>query len=75
MTDLSASLFVLAVLLVVVLGTILAAVGFGYSRGYFNRRAQAQIFCVFCGTKLGWMRRTCGRCGAPVWNIPEFSSI
>jgi hypothetical protein len=65
MTDLSGSVFILTLLLVVILGTILAAVGFAYTKGYFRKSPRTQTFCTFCGSKIGSLRRTCGNCGAP----------
>jgi hypothetical protein len=71
MTDLSGSVFILTLLLVVVLGTILAAVGFAYTKGYFKKRQETQAFCTFCGSKIGSLRRTCGNCGAPAFSAFE----
>jgi hypothetical protein len=71
MTDLSGSVFVFTLLLVVILGTILAAVGFAYTKGYFTKRQGTQTFCAFCGSKIGFLRRTCGNCGAPAFNAFE----
>jgi hypothetical protein len=72
MADSSVSLFVLTALFLVVMGAIFAAVGFGYSRGYFTKRVNAPVFCVFCGAKLNGRKQTCGRCGATGWMITQF---
>ncbi len=64
MVEFSGSVFTLIVLLVVVLGTSLGAIGFGYSRGYMIRRLRPTVLCGNCGSRIGWMRKTCARCGA-----------
>lgn len=71
MPDLSPAIFAFTLVLLSVLGTVLAAVGFGYSKGYFTRVLAPLIFCSYCGAKIGWARRVCGRCGAPVWRFIE----
>lgn len=67
MTDLSGSLFIFIVLLAGVLGVVLIAIGVGYSRGYLGvKKVRPALFCGVCGARIGWMRKTCGRCGAMV---------
>lgn len=69
MVDMSGSIFALTILFLVLLGTILAAAGYGYSRGLFRKRSGPAVFCGVCGAKIGWGRKTCGMCGTAVMEL------
>lgn len=73
MTDLSGSLFVIFTLFFVILGAILAAVGYGYAHGYFRRSRSPRIICGICGNKTSRLRKYCGICGAPALNFVEIA--
>ena len=71
MTDLSVPLFVIFTLFFVTLGTVLAAVGYGYAHGYFKRHRSPPIICGVCGNKTSRLRKYCATCGAPALNFVE----
>jgi len=66
MVYMSGSIFALIILFLVLVGTILAAAGYGYSRGLFMKQTRPAVFCVVCGTKIGWKRKACRMCGTAV---------
>jgi hypothetical protein len=74
MTDLSVSIFVIVTLFFVTLGSILAAVGYGYAHGYFKRRRSPRIICGICGNKTSRLRKYCAACGAPPLNFVELAT-
>jgi len=73
MTDLSVSIFVIFTLFFVTLGSILAAVGYGYAYGYFKRRRSSRVICGICGNKTSRFRKYCATCGGPALNFVELA--
>jgi hypothetical protein len=66
MVEMSAAIFTVTVLVVAVLGAVAIALGVGLARGYVGRQIRPATFCGVCGARVGWLRKRCGRCGAPV---------